>query len=126
MWRMVMATAFTTLPAGCASANAPTFDSSNPVSCMVIFGVAANGAKQVSNAAAAGEMVKRASFLAEQHGGAEWITKIMPESIRIAAGMEAAHDEGATLKLLDECVEKQNADPAFQSRVGRRQPHHWR
>lgn len=117
---MVMATAFTTLPAGCASANAPTFDSSNPVSCMVIFGVAANGAKQVSNAAAAGEMVKRASFLAEQHGGAECIRKVTPESMRIGAGMKVAQDERATLELLDECVAKQNADPAFQSRMNRR------
>lgn len=117
---MVIATALMALPAGCANASAPTFDSSNPVSCLVIFGVAANGAKQVSNPAAAGEMVKRASFLAEQHGGAEWIKKVTPESMRIGAGMEAAHDERATLKLLDECVAKQNADPAFQSRMGRR------
>lgn len=117
---MIFAAAFMAFPAGCANASAPTFDSSNPVSCLVIFGVAANGAKQVSNAAAAGEMVKRASFLAEQHGGAEWITRVTPESMRIGAGMEAAHDERATLKLLDECVARQNADPAFQSRMGRR------
>ena len=58
--------------------------------------------------------------VAEQHGGAEWITKVTPESMRIGAGMEAAHNERATLKLLDECVAKQNADPAFQSRMGRR------
>jgi hypothetical protein len=117
---MVIVSGFMALPAGCANASAPNFDSSNPVSCLVIFGVAANGAKQVSNPTAASEMVERASFLAEQNGGTEWITKVTPESMRIGAGMEAAHDERATLKLLDECVAKQNADPAFQSRISRR------
>lgn len=86
----------------------------------MIFGIAANGAKQVSSQTAVNEMVKRASFLAEQQGGAEWIKKVMPESIRIGAGMEAAQDERAILRLLDECVAKQNADPAFQSRISGR------
>lgn len=120
MWRIVIATAFTASSAGCANASDPTFDSSNPVSCLAIFGIAANGAKQGSKFTSASEMIKRASFLAEQHGGAECIRKVTPESMRIGAGMKVAQDERATLELLDECVAKQNADPAFQSRMNRR------
>ncbi|WP_375427672.1 hypothetical protein [uncultured Sphingomonas sp.] len=104
------------LLAGCANADEPTFDSSNPVSCMVIFGVAANGAKQVSQPAVADEMIRRASFLAGQHGGLEWIKKVMPQSIKVGRKMEAAHDERATIRLLEECVAKQNADPHFNVR----------
>jgi hypothetical protein len=87
---------------------------------MVIFGVAANGAKQVSQPAVADEMVRRASFLAEQQGGLEWIRKITPRSMEIGKKMEAAHDERATLRLLDECVAQQNADPAFNVRARKR------
>jgi hypothetical protein len=108
------------LPMGCANVDDRTFDSSDPVHCMVVFGVAANGAKQVSQPAVADEMVRRASFVAEQRGGLKWIKKITPQSMEIGRKMEAAHDERATLRLLDECVAQQNADPAFNARARRR------
>jgi len=115
MWR-IPTTIFMLLPIGCADANERTFDSSNPVHCMVIFGIAANGAKQVSQPAVADEMARRATFLAEQHGGLAWIKKVKPQSMEIGKKMEAAHDERATLRLLDECVAQQNADPGFNAR----------
>jgi hypothetical protein len=119
MWRIPTAI-FMLLPIGCANANERTFDSSNPVHCMVIFGVAANGAKQVSLPAVADEMERRASFLAEQHGGAAWIKTITPQSMEVGKKMEAAHDERATLRLLDECVALQNADPGYNARKTKR------
>lgn len=120
MWRSINMTILMLLPAGCANADERSFDSSDPVHCMVIFGVAANGAKQVSQLAVADEMVRRASFLAEQQGGPEWIRKITPQSMEIGRKMEAANDERATLRLLDECVAQQNADPDFSARARKR------
>lgn len=120
MWRSICATMSMMLMAGCANIDEPTFDSSNPVSCMVIFGVAANGAKQESQPAVADQMVRRAAFLAKQQGGVEWIKKITPLSTETAKRMEAANNEHATLKMLDECIAKQDADPHFQAVTGRR------
>ena len=119
MWRAILTTMSISLGA-CAGTDDPRFDSTDPVHCMAIFGIAANGAKQASNAAAADEMFRRASFLAGQQGGAAWIEKITPRSLEAGKEMEAAQDERATLKLLDECVAKQNADPAFQARMRKR------
>lgn len=124
MWRTMTATALMMLPIGCADASSPTFESSDPVSCMVIFGIAANGAKQMSDAAAAektgNEMLRRTAFLAKQNGGIAWIKRITPQSMQIAAKMEAARDERATIKLFDECVARQNADPGFRSSMSNR------
>lgn len=124
MWRMIAATSIMMLPMGCANASEPTFDSNNPVSCLAIFGATANGVKQVSNAAVAAaiadDMAERVIFLAEQHGGVEWLKKVTPEAMQIGAKMEAANDGSATIKLFDECVARQNADPAFRSRVSKR------
>jgi urease alpha subunit len=121
---MITATTIMMLPMGCANASEPTFDSDNPVSCLAIFGATANSAKQASNAtravAVADDMAKRIIFLAEQHGGVEWLKKVTPEAMRIGAKMEAANDGSAAIKFFDECVAKQNADPAFRSRVSKR------
>lgn len=115
MWRVVVAGAMSLPVIGCADANAATFDSSDPVSCMVIFGIAANGAKQAAQHTVVNEMVGRASFLAAQNGGVEWIQKIGPQSMEIAKKMEAAQDKRATFELLDQCVAQQDADPAFRA-----------
>jgi hypothetical protein len=115
MWR-IPTTIIALLPIGCADASERTFDSANPVRSLVVFGIAANGAKQVSKPEIADEMVRRSTFLAEQHGGLAWINKITPQSMEIGKKMEAAHDERATLRLLDECVAQQNADPSISAR----------
>lgn len=114
--RRIPMTILMLLPIGCADTNERTFDSSDPVHCMVIFGIAANGAKQASQPAVADEMVRRATFLADQRGGLAWIKKVTPQSLEIGKKMEAAHDERATLRLLDDCVAQQNADPGFNAR----------
>lgn len=99
---------------GCSRADAETYDSSDPVYCMTIFGIAANAANEMSNADLANEVTMRLFYLASQHGGVEWIRKITPDTIQAAARMEAAHDETATIKLLTDCEARQDADPGFR------------
>ncbi len=113
---MVYAVAFLLFQTGCSNAASPDFDSNNPVHCMAIFGVAANGAKQVSQPAVVDEMVRRISFIAAQHGGPEWIKKITPEAQEAGRKMEAARDERATIKLYDDCLAAQDANPRFRAR----------
>lgn len=98
---------------GCANANAATFDSSDPVQCMTIFGIAAAGAKERGQHELAEEMIGRQMLLAEQQGGVEWIKDMAPRSVELAQKMEAAQDVQATLELLNQCKARQNAGSAF-------------
>ncbi|MCA1199893.1 hypothetical protein K9B35_18150 [Sphingomonas sp. R647] len=117
---LICATILMMFQTACSSANSRDFDSSDPVHCMVIFGIAANSARQMGQPAIADEMTKRVSFLAERHGGAGWIKQITPRSQEVGRKMEAANDQRATIKLFDDCVAAQDADPQFRARTGRK------
>jgi|SRR5215217_328400 len=93
------------LISGCANEGraAQAFDSSNPVACLAIFGIAANGYRQSGNTAAADRMLEKSMLLARQNGGAEWIQNVTPEARQIGARIEAANDRAATVRLLQEC-----------------------
>lgn len=110
MWR-VMAAGAALFAGGCANASADAFDASDPVHCMVIFGVAVNGARQVGQEAAARDFERRATMLARVQGGAKWVRQITPRSLEVGARMEAAADERATMALLDACIARQDGDP---------------
>lgn len=93
---------------GCSngSTGGPEFDSSNPIACLAIFGIAANGYQQAGNASAAERMVEKSMLVARQQGGAEWVQSAMPEARQIGARIEAANDREASDRLLQECEAK--------------------
>jgi|GEM_PF-4385354 len=97
----------------CACANGSPagqdFDSSNPVACLAIFGIAANGYQQSGDAAAADRMVEKSMSLARQHGGAEWVQNATLEARQIGARIEAANDRDASVRLLQECEANQDS-----------------
>lgn len=94
--------------AGCADTHAPTFDSGDPVQCLVIFGIAANATRGTGDDTTADAMVARAAALVARNGGSPWLKKVAPEAMGLATVMEAAHDERATLALLDGCIERED------------------
>lgn len=113
-------TAVMLLATGCGNADSRTFDSSDPVHCMVVFGIAANSARAIGQPGIAAEMTHRLTDLAERNGGADWIARITPQAQEIGRKLEAARDERATIRLLQDCEAAQDADPAFRDRLTRR------
>jgi hypothetical protein len=108
------------LQTGCSTVDATTFDSTNPVHCMVIFGIAANSARQISQPMVAKQMMRRFSVLADHHGGSAWLAKIDAEALAVAKRMEAANNRKATIQLLEECEAAQDADPRMRAEIRQR------
>lgn len=101
-----------------ASAGVNAFDSSDPVVCLTIFGIAVNGHKQAGNIDAADRLVARSAVLVRKQGGVEWLKKIAPEALKVGTTLEAANDRNATIRLLEACEARQAADPGFRRSRG--------
>ena len=117
MLRITTIITITLLTSACANASSggKHFDSSNPVACLAIFGIAANGFQQAGDGAAAEKMLQKSMFLARQHGGAEWIQNVTPEARQLGASIEASKDGDASLRLLQECEANQNSNSGSHS-----------
>lgn len=105
------------LVSACGAANAQIFDSADDVTCAAVYGATAHGAQNGSNPGVLEELVPRIGYLAKTHGGADWIRQITPRSQQIALAIEASHDEARGMKLLKECMARQDADPGFRAAV---------
>jgi len=87
---------------GCQRAD--SWDSTNPVHCMTVFGLASAGAAAQSNQALVNDMNARQMAIVRANGGVPWIEQIKPETQRLAAEFEQADDDAALSRLLDECA----------------------
>lgn len=117
---LLCATSAMLLQTGCSTVDTATFDSANPIHCMVIFGIAAKTAKQISQPPVAEQMMRRFSALADHHGGSAWLAEINAEALAVADRMDAANDRKATIQLLEGCEAAQDADPTMRAKVRQR------
>ena len=100
--------ALTALAGGCAEARADRFDGDDPVACLVIFGLAVNGARTAGDPRLEEAMRARAVRLVSRQGGEPWLKSVGPEALRRAAAMEAVKDERIVLTLLDDCIARED------------------
>jgi hypothetical protein len=96
--------------AGCSNAKASEFSSADPVACLTIFGITANGAQQGGKPALAEEMVGRSTRLVQQQGGLPWLKEVQPRAMEVAKTMEAKLDGAAAITLLEQCRDRQDAE----------------
>ncbi len=117
MLRLMTTITVTLLASACANGShgGQHFDSSNPVACLAIFGIAANGYRQAGDGVAAEKMLQKSMFLARHHGGTEWIGSVAAEARQLGASIEAAKDPDAALRLLQECEANQNSGTGSNS-----------
>jgi hypothetical protein len=94
---------------GCQKADG--WDSTNPVHCMTVFGLASAGAAAQSNQAAVTDMNARQMRMVRANGGVPWIEQITPETQRLAAEIERANDDAALSTLLEECAARNPSEP---------------
>jgi hypothetical protein len=95
---------------GCGAASAKSYDSSDPVHCMTIYGATSG---TVRTGPLADELNARILHIARTNGGTEWIRRITPVSAQLGAQWEAAADKAEIIKLFEECRKRQDADPSF-------------
>jgi hypothetical protein len=96
----------------CTSAGASPYDSSNPVHCMTIFSATSG---TVRTGALADELNARMVFIVRSNGGAQWLREITPATQQLAAQWQASPDRDEVLKLVEECRNRQDADPNFRA-----------
>ncbi len=101
---------------GCGAASAKSYDSSDPVHCMTIYGATSG---TVRTGPLADELNARIFHIVRSNGGAEWIRKITPVTLQLGAQWEAAPDRAEILKLFDECRSRQDADPSFEAELSK-------
>lgn len=106
MFRPVCSILLVALLAGCDGAPATSYDSSNPVNCLAIFGLANVGARAKGDQQLSREMQERQTALVKAQGGINWLNKIAPEAKQFATQLERDKDGGATETLLRQCKER--------------------
>jgi hypothetical protein len=101
---------------GCTSATASSYDSSNPIHCMTIFGVTSGTAR---SGPLADELNARIVHIVRSNGGADWLREIAPAGKQLAMSWEerarASQDGKEIMKLFDDCRSRQDADASFKA-----------
>lgn len=85
---------------GCTESSSNSYDSSDPVNCITIMGVARGGSSDPELRRWAYE---QADAIASKHGGLDWINQIKPDVVEFAKKLEADNDAAAAARLLNEC-----------------------
>ena len=96
--------------AGCSNARAAEFDSNDPVTCLTIFGIIANSARQNGESQFGEELVGRSMRIVQQQGGLPWLENVKPQSMETAMAMEAKLAGDKALALFEECRNRQDAE----------------
>ena len=87
---------------GCNNATAKSYDSSNPVNCMTVFGIVRAAPETTPEVRQLLE--EKALALGLKHGGLNWVKKIEPDAIKFAKKLEADKDVEAVTRLVEDCM----------------------